>query len=212
VSAGGPFEFVFGPGADRDAWDGATDEERDRLLADRFPDLPGGQLGVRRVLVQQLLACDPPAVWATARRLVDGGLDDEATLTQLSLVLLQTMLDAIDVDRADRTPIDTTTYTDRLSRLPLPDRDEIERALLDAAADAVVATEGVLDAGVAERVGGDPDDAVLQHLVETVEEHLVDDFGPLEWLPGGRTSTSPRCAKASSSPTCSTTPSRRSVR
>ena len=174
--------FVFGTEVDPAVWDGAEDEGRQRLLAARFGDIGEGQLAVRQALVEQVLTDTPPAVWATAQRLTAAGLDADRVLNQLSLVFTQTLTEALD----DGT-FDDAAYASRLDRLPLPDHDDIERALLDVAADAVVLASDQLLARAAERLGFPGDDPVVGHLIEHVEEHLTDEFEPLAWLPDDRT-------------------------
>ncbi len=82
---------------------------------------------------------------------------------------------------------DEDTYIGHLDRLPLPGPTEIERALLDVAADSVVLRIDDLMAGAAERLGFDHDDPVVGHLIEHVEQDLTDELGPLAWLAGDRT-------------------------
>jgi hypothetical protein len=176
------FEYVFGASVDPSTWHDADHEGRQRLLAERFEGIGEGQLAVRHALVEQILADTHPAVWATAQRLAAAGLDTDRALNQLSLVFTQTLTEGLD----DRN-FDEDSYAARLDRLPLPGPDEIERALLDVAADAVVLPTDRLAAGAAERLGYPPDDPVVGHLVEHVEDDLTDEFGPLAWLPSDRT-------------------------
>ncbi|HEX6311711.1 MAG TPA: hypothetical protein VF152_08795, partial [Acidimicrobiia bacterium] len=183
--AGGPLELVFGPNVDPQAWEAADEDERRQMIAERFEISDTGHLLLRHLLIEQMVSGEPPEVWETAQRLAGQGIDHDAVLAQLTIALGRTVTDALD-DRS----FDRDAYARRLRRLPLPTAPEIEQVLLDAAAEAVVVSSEALDARVVERLGH-ADKELVETLIDHVEQHLIEDFGPLAWLPGDRTAHVP---------------------
>ncbi|MGI8758868.1 MAG: SEC-C metal-binding domain-containing protein [Acidimicrobiales bacterium] len=176
------FEFVFGSTIDRSAWDEADHEERLDLLVQRFEPRSRPQLVMLLGVVEQLLAHDAPHVWATAQRLARSGLDAKTVIGELGLVFAQTVVEGI-----KGKTFDEEAHRERLDRLPLPGRDEIEEALLGVAREATVLPTGDLISRAAQCLGFPADDPMIVQLVEIVEEDLAEEFGPLAWLAGART-------------------------
>jgi hypothetical protein len=176
------FELVFGSTVDASTWEAAGDVDRRRLVEKRFGEASGVQLLVRAAVVDQILSDEPPEVWETVQRLVAGGVDVDQAISQIVMVFLRSVAD----DVRDGV-FDEDAYKARLERLPHPEPAEIERALLDVAADSVVFRSGDLVNKTAERLGFDHDDPVIVHLIEHIEDELTDEFGPLVWLTGDRT-------------------------
>ncbi len=163
-------------------WDDLDEGERLVLVEDVF-GLAGAQGATQVALLSQLLEGEPPFVWDTLERLLDAGVELGAALGQLRLVLLSTMHDVIGGnDYSD------DEYRRRLARLPLPDAGLVEDVLDRLAAGRRVAETDELIETVMAELGGEPDDRMLRMLVERVmEELIIEGFGPLQWLSGGRT-------------------------
>lgn len=163
-------------------WDDLDEGERLVLVEDVF-GLTGAQGATQVALLSQLLDGEPPFVWETLERLLDAGVGLDVSLGQLRMVLLSTMHDVIAGD-----DYDDDEYRRRLALLPLPDAGLVDDVLDRLAAERPVAeTDELIEAVMAE-LGGEPDDRMLRMLVERVMEELImEGFGPLQWLSGGRT-------------------------
>lgn len=162
-------------------WDDVDESERVLFVQDVF-GLQGAQAATQVALLTQLLDDQPPFVWENLQRHLDAGQPNDVALSQLRLVLLTVLHDAV-----AGSEYDDDEYRRRLERLPLPDADTIEDAF-----DRIAAARGVLpidelDDAVMAELGGRDDDRVLRNLVERVGEELVEGFGPLQWLSGNRT-------------------------
>jgi hypothetical protein len=175
-------ELVFGSAVDAPTWEAADDAERRRLIEKRFGEADVVGAFARWRVVDELISGEPPAVWKAAQRITSGGMDVGLAIGQLTMVFIQSI-----ADRIGDGPFDDGTYAARLDRLPLPGPAEVERVLLDvAAASAVVPTDDLV-ARTAERLGFDHDDPIMIRLIDRVEEHLTQEFGPFVWLSGDRT-------------------------
>jgi len=142
------------------------------------PRLSGAREAMRTVAVTQILNDDPPATWQAVLRMRDAGLDLDQVLGQLSMVISESLLDALDANE----PVDRTRLVAALDSLPLPSVGEVAAALLEAAR----AEPGITADDHTERTHAlfrpNSHGRLLERLVDRVLEHLVD--GPLHWLAG----------------------------
>jgi len=116
--------FLFGTVPD----EGAYDDEDGRialLRADR-PDASWPPPSIRVVIANQVLDGDPPETWATAARLLAGGLDRHAVMDQL----VGAMLPSVEAALRGETP-DPDSYPAALGRLPAPDIAVLTTAYLE---------------------------------------------------------------------------------
>ncbi|TAL21531.1 MAG: hypothetical protein EPN99_07460 [Frankiales bacterium] len=158
-------------------------DERGQLLIGRIdPDQPGATLQntVREVIASQIADDDPPEVWRTARRLLAAGLDRESVLRQLALCFTPTLMAALD----DDTPFEEADYLAALERLPLPSGEQIEQSLIDIVRTHRALPFDELDQLLGDRLGVSVDDPVVELLLDRVEQHVIDQHGPLELLAG----------------------------
>jgi hypothetical protein len=154
---------------------------------ERFLPLPsdsqlaGARSAVRTVVVRQILNDDPPATWGAVVRMRLAGLDRDAVLSQLSMVIYEDMLHVL----AANEPRDPTRLIAALDQLPIPTVDQLSEALLAVAR----ANPGITADEHVERVltmlGSSTSDRILEPLLQRVLDHLVE--GPLHWLPGDET-------------------------
>ncbi|MBA2497745.1 MAG: hypothetical protein H0V33_11760 [Acidimicrobiia bacterium] len=79
---------------------------------------------------------------------------------------------------------DRVTYAAALARLPLPAADEIERTMIEVARSSQGISPDALAAATLERLGAEPDDELVAHLVDHTMDHLIDDDGPLASVGG----------------------------
>ncbi|MGI8575835.1 MAG: SEC-C metal-binding domain-containing protein [Egibacteraceae bacterium] len=173
--------FVFGASVSAATWETADAREREELMDLHLAAEGDGSPALRTAVATQLLDDTPPQVWRTARRLADAGLDPGAILSQLAMAFAQSAIEALQSD-----DFDEDAYVARLGQLPLPEPGEVERAVLDVAAEHVVIGHDELTASVAQRLGDHADGAVAA-LIERIEQNLADEWGPLGWLAGDRT-------------------------
>jgi len=195
--------YVFGDTVDPETWDDADEDEHARLVEKRFGAGSDAQRALRTAVVTQLVSGRPPQVWSTAQRLDGLGLPPERVINQLTIVLSQTLRDALgppqeEAGDASEPPAGSDGPTDaadavdleaellaRLDRLPLPSPDAVERLLVDITAAAGVIDIDVLVAQVRGSFDGWEDDPVLAELVEgALDGVLADQEGPLVVLPG----------------------------
>ncbi len=180
------FRFLFGSDALEHLDEYDLDEEVDRMeVVERFAALPvaapqrEARMAMRTVAVTQILTDDPPEAWRTAQRLRGLGLDRDAVLSQMSLVVAQHLSSAL----SSQSLFDTGAYVEALEALPLPEASDIaERAVRIARDRPGISVEEHIDAVVASLGSGG---VVVEELVDRVVDDLVD--GPLYWLPGDRT-------------------------
>ncbi len=180
-------EFLFGSDALPHLEEYDLDEEGDRIeLVERFAPLPSGALqrearmAMRTVVITQILTDDPPETWLTAQHLQELGLDRDAVLNQLTLVVAEHLSTAL----SSNSMFDLDAFVEELGALPLPQGSDVAELALDIARS---------------RPGIDADDhfdallASLEPNTGKVTEELVlgvlDELstGPLHVLPGDRT-------------------------
>ena len=175
----------LGPGEDPD-----DTEVRHRLVKERLrrddPALDDGSpASAFVVLMYQLLADqiadeDPPEVWQTARRLLDGGLSPRFVRSNLFLVLNSAFVGALRRGEA----IDHAEYALELERLPLPPVRDVFDALLEVVRQGRAAPSGELVATVVHRLRGDEGgNSKVQHWVELALDRLLDDEPSLMMIP-----------------------------
>lgn len=188
--------FVFGDGALELLDEFDLDDEAGRTEAvERFAPLPmdaahrSGRMAVRTIAVTQILTDDPPEAWLTARRLHASGMDRDAVLSQLSLVITEHLSSAL----STRSGFDIDAYAAALDALPLPEYADIaERLVGIARAEPGIGVEDHVAAVVAS--WGSDGGEVIERLVDQVLDDLVD--GPLHWLPGDKTVVVPDLIQA----------------
>lgn len=178
--------FVFGPDVRADVLDDLEDpsdlDERSYLYDEYLPEAMTGARGAaRQVIANQILDDEPPEVWATAQRLVAAGIEPESAFGQLAMVFATQLRDALAEDRV----FDPDAYATALGRLPIPEGAEVEAALVERAGAQPGIELDALEAQVIEVLGGDPDDPVLEALLDAATDHLLG-IGVLELLAGDR--------------------------
>src|SRR5438093_6157934 len=104
-------------------------DDRSSLLSKEFGTQEGPGAGLRLALYEtvanQIADEDPPAVWATARRLLASGLDRRQVLHNLVMALNTHVLAALGGQA-----FDPPAYEAALDRLPLPDVADLEAAMV----------------------------------------------------------------------------------
>ena len=152
--------------------------EYDEPEADEYGPVAAVRGALREVLARQITEDDPPQVWQTARRLLDAGMDRLEIRRQLVLALNSSALAAAD----EGAGFDREGYVDALERLPLPSVEQVEQRILEVLRDRQPIGADEVDRLVAERLGLPADDPLAETLLDRVQEHLLDDDGPLVML------------------------------
>jgi hypothetical protein len=177
--------YLFGEEALVDLDDDDLDDESEVLeLVDRFLPVPAGaplggpRSAVRAIAVRQILDDDPPEAWRAVARMRDAGLDRDDVLTQLAMVISESMINAL----AEKETPDPARLVAALDALPLPRVEQVAEALL-----AVVRAEpGITPDEHVERtlamLGSDNGRRILEPMVDSVLDQLI--HGPLHWLAG----------------------------
>lgn len=198
MAAAERFEYVFGTTVGAEAWSDADENERVALVEKQFGARAEADLLVRSLVVAQIVAGEPPQMWATAQRLDTEGFDVDVVVSQLTLVVAQTMRDLIQQASEDDSPLDDdrreraktellASLAARLDRLPIPSPGEVEDALVGVAADVTVVDQDELVARAVARFESWVGDPLFGHLAEDAFERLLeDDTGPLVVVPGDR--------------------------
>ncbi|HUG83693.1 MAG TPA: SEC-C domain-containing protein [Euzebya sp.] len=160
----------------------ADEDGRFDLVAERHPTLPTAAIAIRTVVLNQIADGIDPVAVATAERLLDEGVAPPSILTQMSVALTQTMVDAVS---GPDSAVDVSAYHAALARLPLPSPFEMEDTLVEVAyAEVVIDREELLEL-VLERLGADPDDAVVRGLLGPPLDSLLGmAYGPVVDLEG----------------------------
>ncbi|MDQ3152882.1 MAG: SEC-C domain-containing protein, partial [Actinomycetota bacterium] len=148
----------------------------DELELDEYDAVGMARGVIREMIAEQIADDDPPQVWQTARRLLDGGMERLDVWRQLALALDSTMLTAMGPG------FDRDGYVDVLDRLPLPSAERVEQVIVDIVRDRQPIDADELDRLVSERIGMPLDDQLTEALLDQVHEQLLDD-GPLAMLP-----------------------------
>src|SRR4051794_32720750 len=78
---------------------------------------------IRTIVAEQILGENPPAVWATAQRLMALGLDRADAMAQLAVAFAQTAQTPL---AGDGGSFDSEAYETALASLPLPPPADIE--------------------------------------------------------------------------------------
>lgn len=168
-----------------DEYDLDDHSDREALIEEYLPLPPNASerhrgIAVRTVVVAQILADDPPEVWAAVERMGAAGLDRHRILSQLTMALAASIQTTLDGDGT----FDERAYTEALAVLPLPEAGVVAVTAIDV---------------VRENPGIDVDEHIARTverlsvrrspLVEDMVERLVEDLvdGPLAWLPGDAT-------------------------
>lgn len=192
------FEYVFGTTVGPEAWAEADEDERVALVEKRFGPRANADLVVRSVVVAQIVAGEPPRMWATAQRLDTEGFDVDGVVDQLTIVFAQTVRDAmrqasvedlqLDDEKRERATTELEAgFAARLDRLPIPSPEEVDDALVDVAADLAVVHQDDLVGQTVARFGSWAGDPLFGHLAEDAVEQLLEhDTSPLVVVPGDR--------------------------
>lgn len=175
--------YLFGDDALEQLVGYDLDDEADVIAAvERFLLDPSGSLvdgvrgAVRTVAVRQILDDEPPETWQAVQRMRAAGLDRDAVLRQLAIVISASIGDAF----SSNEPYDPDRLIAELNELPLPTAEQIAEALVSVAR----ANPGIAAGEHIERtlalVGTDTSRRMLEPIVGRVLEHAID--GPLHWL------------------------------
>lgn len=176
--------FLFGTAAATVAAEFDLDDESERLQAlDRYAALPddvparGVRMTIRAIVAAQILSDGPPAVWSTVQRLEAGGLDSDAVLSQLTMVLGEHVTRSLDGDT-----FDTSSYVTALDALPLPSPDDVAQRLIDTVRTRPgINADELIDTVVNDLGSGSGATDLVESMVEGVCETMTD--GVLAWLP-----------------------------
>jgi hypothetical protein len=155
-------------------------DERSGLIAARHPEVSPVELAVREAIAAQIIDDDPPEVWRSAQRLLALGMDDEDVMRQLVLTFTPYILEVLDGDGA----FDLARYVAAVSRLPLPDTDDVRRALQDAARARRTATMEQLIADAAATLGAVADGGGVKSLFARLLDELLDEADQVQLLAG----------------------------
>ncbi len=151
------------------------------LPAPNDPSLRAVGPAVRTIVANQILHDDPPATWQAVERMSSAGLDRDRVLSQLSMVVYQSVIDALAADE----PADPAALTAALDALPLPSFEQITEALLAVVrADPGMSVDDHVDRTIG-ALGSAFGTTLLEPLVNEVVDHLIE--GPLHWLPDDAT-------------------------
>ncbi|MDZ7731817.1 MAG: hypothetical protein U5R31_00740 [Acidimicrobiia bacterium] len=150
----------------------------DLVQAAHADEVEGAPLAAREVLANQILDDDPPATWATAKRLLDAGFDRHDVLTQLSLAFLSHAEKMI----GRQQPFDPQAWVALLDQLPLPTAGDLAEAVVEIARERPGIDADQLTDAVLERAGRGADDDLARQTLEHVEDHLLGEDGPLTYL------------------------------
>jgi hypothetical protein len=175
--------YLFGEEAlvelDDDDLDG--EDEIAEVVA-RFLPLPPGQAmagareAVRRIAVTQILDDDPPATWQAVERMREAGLDRDAVLSQLEMVISEMVMEVLSTTE----PRDPALFVAALDALPMPTTEQIAGALVTAArTDPGIRPDELVERALAALRPG-ANERLVASLADEVLEQLVE--GPLHWL------------------------------
>jgi hypothetical protein len=132
-------------------------------------------------ITSQIHLDEPPEVWSAAQRLLRSGLDREEVFEQLAVALSLSVRSSRESDG-----LDADAYRAALDHLPLPAPAQVVDAIVDVLrADQGVASHA-LYAAVLARLGLDAGDELGLEVVDAHLEHLLDEGGPVAYLPDDR--------------------------
>jgi hypothetical protein len=175
-------KFLFG--SVPDGFDVDDPVQREVLLAPAGEEDPTKRVQglVRTIVANQIADDDPPETWLTARRLLELGQSREKVMDQLAMVMSAQLAGAAGPDKR---PHDAEEYPRALAELPLPEAEEIRDAYVALARAHQPVEADELDRLLAEKFGRQPDDLIMQRLLDVVCDQLVD-RRTLEFLTGDR--------------------------
>ncbi|MGH9264113.1 MAG: YecA family protein [Acidimicrobiales bacterium] len=159
------------------------DDRAELLALDGEDPVTDARSAMRAIVAEQILSEDPPAVWATARRLLDLGVHRDQAMAELVMALAHTAQAAL---AGEGGGFDTDAYEAALASLPLPSPTEVEAAALAIVADGSAVRASDLDLTVLTRLGRAATDPLAMEIVDRVMDRLVDDDGPIALLAGDR--------------------------
>lgn len=126
--------------------------------------------GVATIVGKQILAEDPPEVWAAAQRLLALGCSRRQVVVQLTLALVDPLREVVDEGQ----PFDGDWYRERLAWLPVPLWAEVEEAVVTV----VTRDQGITLDDLRDRVRAEllpeADDSVAEHPVDQVVEEFLE--------------------------------------
>lgn len=162
-------------------------ESEVKEVVERFLPMPkrgevdGVGAAVRTIAVTQILNDDPPATWKAVVRMRDAGLGRDAVLRQLSMVISESVIDALSENAsAENPPARNAALVAALDALPLPTAEAIAEALVAVARENPgIAAEQHVDRTIT-TLGLERGGRVVETMVERVLEHIIN--GPLHWL------------------------------
>lgn len=175
--------YLFGEEALGDLADYDLADESDRMLVvERFLPVPSGPLSagartaIRTIAVTQILNDDPPATWQAVERMRSAGLDRDAVLSQLAMVISENAIDAL----SGAEPVDPARLLAGLDSLPMPTADQVAEVLV-AIARAKPGIDGKAHVEQAlAMLGSGTSMRILEPMVEHVSDYLT--TGPLHLL------------------------------
>ena len=175
MASGERVDFALDGVAAPEVWAAATDNERQGLVLTADPGLADPLLFLRVEVTNQLVADDPAHVWATAERLLGGGLDTDAVWQQLMVAFARVQ----ETEPTAPYDWDQAAYREILDRLPFPAFAEVQQKLLDKVAAALIMGTPQLLADTIEDLGYEPDDEVAADLVEAAYDAVMSEAGEL---------------------------------
>ena len=176
--------FLFGPDVAADDHNLDDPMTRSMLIDESFDDeLTDGQLAALEAVAEQIITNSPAEVWATAERLLAGGMAREQALRNLMFALVTVVASVAGDDR----PHDPDEYQKLLARLPTPDARAVEAAVVATVRANPGISDDDLDAAVLATLGRDTDDELTQSMLDDLLDSMSEpDIGPLAVLAGER--------------------------
>ncbi|MGE0305930.1 MAG: YecA family protein [Acidimicrobiia bacterium] len=179
--------YLFGEEALVDLGDYDFDDESDVLaFVERYLPMPAGaardgaRAAVRSVAVRQILDDDPPEAWQAVVRMRDAGLDRDAVLGQLAMVISENIFDSLSQEQ-ERAP-DPVRLIAALDALPLPSAERIAAALVATArSEPGITVDDHVERAIA-MLGSAGSRRIVEAMINRVLDRLID--GPLHWLAG----------------------------
>jgi SEC-C motif len=137
---------------------------------DDTPDLRASRRVVSGLIADQIANEDPPEVWATAQRLLAGGLGRDHVLRQMTIAYIPVLQQQID----GNDDLDGYDYADSLNALPLPAHETVADTVI-----AVLRERQPIDndelISLANAVLKLPDNVVFRRFVKEIVDDLLDD-------------------------------------
>jgi hypothetical protein len=179
--------YLFGEEALADLDDYDLDDESDLMeVVDRFLPVParqpaaGARAAGRTIAVTQILNDDPPETWRAVERMREAGLERDAVLGQLAMVISANVIEAL----STREPVDPARLVAGFDELPMPTVERVAEALVAVArAQPGIGADDVEQALA--KLGSGPGGTVVESLVDRVLDRLT--LRALHWLAGDLT-------------------------